>query len=112
MSASAGWGPFSASVSASLSESSTTSQQLTVSTQTTSYVSTTFHNLGANPEMNFFWQLTDVATVYDKDGIPLSSVILGEAPAVVSGPWDVKEIEETKERKVERKDRHDRPGPS
>ncbi|AJP04886.1 hypothetical protein TU94_29000 [Streptomyces cyaneogriseus subsp. noncyanogenus] len=109
VSASAGWGPFSASVSASLSESSTTSQQLTVSTQTTSYVSTTFHNLSRVPEMNLFWQLTDIATVYDKDGRPLSSVISGEAPAVVSGPWDVKEIEKTKERAVERKERHDRP---
>ncbi|CAM5531034.1 hypothetical protein BOQ63_004485 (plasmid) [Streptomyces viridifaciens] len=109
VSASAGWGPFSASVSASLSESSTTTQQLTVSTQTTTFVSTTYLNLSKHPELNLFWQLTDVATVYDENGLPLASVISGEAPPVVSGPWDVQEIEGTKQRKLERKSSHDRP---
>ncbi|GAB2712137.1 hypothetical protein [Kitasatospora kifunensis] len=109
VSASAGWGPFSASVSASLSESSTTTQQLTVSTQTTSFVSSTYQNRSKYPELNLFWQLTDVATVYDEDGRPLSSVISGEAPTVVSGPWDVQEIEGTKQKCLKRKDGHDRP---
>ncbi|OKI20334.1 hypothetical protein A6A07_36995 [Streptomyces sp. CB03911] len=109
VSASAGWGPFSASVSASLSESSTTSQQLTVSTQTTSFVSSTYQNLGEHPELNLFWQLTDVATVYDGDGLPLASMISGEAPAVVSGPWNVRAIEGTKPKRVESKHGHDRP---
>ncbi|MFF7440230.1 hypothetical protein [Streptomyces sp. NPDC008122] len=110
VSAGAGWGPFSASVSASLSESSTTSQQLTVSTQTTSFVSSTYQNLGEYSELNFFWQLTDVATVYDEDGRPLSSVVSGEVPSVVSGPWNVKEVEgDRRNRKVERKAGHDRP---
>ncbi|MFC5804982.1 hypothetical protein [Streptomyces formicae] len=113
VSASAGWGPFSASISASLSESSTTSQQLTVSTQTSSFVSSSCHNLGEYPEMNLYWQLTDIATVYDKDGRPLSSVISGEVPAVVSGPWEVRELEDTKEKKLKRKENgHDRPPPS
>ncbi|MFG3054504.1 hypothetical protein ACGFZP_26580 [Kitasatospora sp. NPDC048239] len=109
VSASAGWGPFSASVSASLSESSTTSQQLTVSTQTTSFVSNTYTNLGSYPELNLFWQLTDVATVYDKDGLPLASVISGEAPTVVSGPWEVQEIEKKDRRALVRKQSRDRP---
>ncbi|MEU8436914.1 hypothetical protein AB0F18_29215 [Streptomyces sp. NPDC029216] len=109
VSASAGWGPFSASVSASLSESSTSTQQLTVSTQTTSFVSSTYQNLGENPELNLFWQLTDVATVYDENGQPIASVISGEAPSVVSGPWEVQEIEGTKKRRLEPKARRDRP---
>ncbi|MFF2040620.1 hypothetical protein ACFVVX_09350 [Kitasatospora sp. NPDC058170] len=108
VSASAGWGPFSASVSASLSESSTSSQQLTVSSQSTSFVSSTYTNLGDHSELNLFWQLTDVATVYDKDGLPLASVVSGEAPAVVSGPWAVQVIEKSNRRKVDRKERHDR----
>ena len=108
VSASAGWGPFSASVSASLSESSTSTQQLTVSTQTTSYVSSTYQNLGENAELNLLWQLTDVVTVYDADGRPLASVISGEAPPVISGPWDVKEIEGPDKRELKRKKR-DRP---
>ncbi|MFJ7960284.1 hypothetical protein ACIQ62_28745 [Streptomyces sp. NPDC096319] len=111
VSASAGWGPFSASVSASLSESSTTSQQLTVSTETTSFVSSTYQNLGDYSELNFFWQLMDVVTVYDEDGRPLSSVISGEVPSVVSGPWNVMEIEgDRKKRELKRKPTHDRPG--
>ncbi|MER7844214.1 hypothetical protein ABTZ03_09740 [Kitasatospora sp. NPDC096077] len=111
VSASVGWGPFSASVSASLSESSTTTQQLTVSTQSTSFSSSTYHNLSAYPELNLFWQLTDVATVYAEDGSPLASVISGEAPSVVSGPWDVQEIEEDgkKRKRLRRKPAHDRP---
>ncbi|MET8702942.1 hypothetical protein ABZW10_29385 [Kitasatospora sp. NPDC004723] len=109
VSASAGWGPFSASVSASLSESSTTTQQLTVSTQSTSFVSSTYLNLGQYPELNLFWQLTDVATVYDGTGQPLASVISGEAPSVVSGPWEVQEVEKTKEKKLQPKAGHDRP---
>ncbi|MFF2949905.1 hypothetical protein ACFVVU_00935 [Kitasatospora sp. NPDC057965] len=109
VSASAGWGPFSASVSASLSESSTTTQQLTVSTQSTSFVSSTYINLGQYPELNLFWQLTDVVTVHDRTGQPLASVISGEAPSVVSGPWEVQEIEETKKKKLEQKAGHDRP---
>ncbi|MFJ5833623.1 hypothetical protein [Streptomyces sp. NPDC093089] len=102
-----GWGPFSASVNASLGQSSAKSQQVTVSTQTTSFVSSTCQNLGEHPELNLFWQLTDVATVYDENGQPLVSVISGEAPSVVSGPWDVQEIESTKKR-LEPKVRRDR----
>ncbi|UUN31626.1 hypothetical protein [Streptomyces sp. FIT100] len=109
VSAGAGWGPFSASVSASLSESSTTTQQLTVSTQSTSFISSTYVNLSRHSELNLFWELTDVATVYDKDGRPLASVLSGEAPAVVSGPWEVQEIEETKKKELKPKARHDRP---
>jgi hypothetical protein len=109
VSASAGWGPFSASVSASLSESSTTSQQLTVSTQTTSFVSSSYVNLGEHSELNLFWQLTDIATVYDSTGLPLSSVVSGEAPTLVSGPWEIKELGERKGKEVKRKEQHDRP---
>ncbi|MFE4619329.1 hypothetical protein ACFRJ7_24835 [Streptomyces sp. NPDC056747] len=92
-SASVGWGPFSASVSASLSQSSSTTQQVTVSTQTSSSVSTTYDNVkGVAPVMLLFWQLTDVLTVFDANGKPLSSVISGKQPPVVSGPFDVDEL--------------------
>ncbi|MGW4891999.1 hypothetical protein ACWEQL_06980 [Kitasatospora sp. NPDC004240] len=109
VSASAGWGPFSASVSASLSESSTTTQQLTVSTQTTSFVSSTYANLSEHAELNLFWELTDVATVYDDGGLPLASVVSGEAPSVVSGPWEIVVDKDTKQRELKSKGSHDRP---
>jgi hypothetical protein len=56
-----------------------------VSSQSTSFVSTTYVNLSKHPELNLFWELTDAATVYDESGQPLASVISGEAPPVASG---------------------------
>lgn len=91
-SASAGWGPISASVSAALSTSSTTSQQVTVTTQTTSFVANEYENKNDYPEMLLFWQLVDVVTVFDPDGNPLSSIVSGTQPVVISGPWNVDEI--------------------
>ncbi|MET8702944.1 hypothetical protein ABZW10_29395 [Kitasatospora sp. NPDC004723] len=88
-SASAGWGPFSASVSASLSKSSTRTQQVTVSTQTTSFTSNQYSNDTAHGRMCLFWQLTDVLTVFDATGTPLSSVVSAKGPTVVRGPVDV-----------------------
>ncbi|MFI6417440.1 hypothetical protein ACIBG6_08505 [Streptomyces sp. NPDC050842] len=97
-SASIGWGPFSASVSASLSQTSSTTQQVTVSTQTSSSVSTTYDNMtGVTPVMLLFWQLTDVLTVFDANGKPLSSVISGKQPPVVSGPFDVDDLRKPSE---------------
>ncbi|MFE5909050.1 hypothetical protein ACFQ6B_08180 [Streptomyces wedmorensis] len=91
-SASAGWGPFSASVNASLSKSSTKSQQVTVSTQTTSFTSNKYSNDTSHSWMCLFWQLTDVLTVFDDTGTPLSSVISARGPSVVWGPVNVDKL--------------------
>ncbi|MEV7277972.1 hypothetical protein [Streptomyces sp. NPDC093111] len=91
-SVSAGWGPVSASVSAALSSSSTTSQQLTVTTQDTSFVSNEYENKNEYPEMMLFWQLVDVVTVFDPAGNPLSAIVTGTQPVVISGPWNVDEL--------------------
>ncbi|UWE12766.1 hypothetical protein [Actinacidiphila bryophytorum] len=92
-----GWGPFSASVSAALSTSSTTSQQVTVTTQATSFVSNEYENKNSYPQMLLFWQLVDVVTVFDAEGNPLSSLVTGTQPVVISGPWNVDEIKKPKE---------------
>ncbi|MFI9159562.1 hypothetical protein [Kitasatospora aureofaciens] len=91
-SASAGWGPFSASVNASLSQSSTKAQQVTVSTQTTSFTSNRYYNEASHGWMCLFWQLTDVLTVFDRTGTPLASVVSAKGPAVVWGPVNVDEL--------------------
>ncbi|MFD0258148.1 hypothetical protein ACFXKJ_12240 [Kitasatospora indigofera] len=87
--AKAGWGPVSASVSASLSSASTTFQQVTATKQTTSFVSHRFE-LRADapaPETTFYWQLADCVTVYDTDGVSLSSLLVGTQPALIGGPY-------------------------
>ncbi|MFD7839197.1 hypothetical protein [Streptomyces sp. NPDC059761] len=88
VSASAGWGPISASISASVSGSSSTFQQVTTNTQTTSFISQAFDNTnGKSAQMFLYWQLTNVVTVFDTNGNPLSSLIYGsEEPAVINGP--------------------------
>ncbi|WP_445516351.1 hypothetical protein [Streptomyces sp. NEAU-174] len=90
VSASAGWGPISASISASVSASSSTSQQVTTNTQSTSFISQDFDNVkGSTAQMFLYWQLTDVITVFDSNGNALSSLIYGsEEPAVIGGPYD------------------------
>ncbi|UUN30290.1 hypothetical protein [Streptomyces sp. FIT100] len=95
-SASAGWGPFSASVNASLSKSSTRTQQVTVSTQTTSFMSNQYTNDSSHGRMCLFWQLTDVLTVFDCTGTPLSSVVSAKGPTVVWGPVNVDELDTEK----------------
>ncbi|WP_316528169.1 hypothetical protein [Kitasatospora brasiliensis] len=88
-SVSAGWGPVSASVSAALSTSSTNFQQVTVTEQTTSYVSEKYSlDQGAeSPEMMLYWQLADVVTIYDWGGSPLGSIVTGTQPTVIGGPY-------------------------
>jgi hypothetical protein len=89
--ASAGWGPISASISASVSASSSTFQQISTNMQTTTFVSQGFDNTkGLTSKMFLYWQLTNVVTVFDSNGDPLSSLIYGsEEPAVIDGPYDL-----------------------
>ncbi|WP_328941788.1 hypothetical protein OG259_09100 [Streptomyces sp. NBC_00250] len=91
-SAGGGWGPFSASVNASLSQSSTKSQQVTVSTQTTSFTSNQYSNDDSHGWMCLFWQLTDVLTVFDETGTQLASIVSATGPSVVWGPVDVDKL--------------------
>jgi hypothetical protein len=87
-SASAGWGPISTSISASLSSSSTHSQQVTIQTQTVRYVSETLSNNTQNIAMYFRWCLIDVVTVVDPNGKPLASVVVNQAPTIITGPFN------------------------
>lgn len=87
-SVSGGWGPISASISASLSKNSTRSQQLITSQEVTSYVSTKITNKHDEPIAFIRWQLTDVVTVLDKDTlVARASIIQLQNPTVVMGPY-------------------------
>ena len=93
LSTSAGWGPASASISSSLSASASSFQQVTVSEETTAYVSDTLTNKSTtNSVMYLRWQLTDVITVFNSSGLALSSVILAEDPVLIDGPYDPKAL--------------------
>jgi hypothetical protein len=83
-SASAGWGPVSASLSASLNTSSTSFQQY-VSTQTDSrFESRTYASDPNATRMIFRWQLYDVVTVWSAEGDRvLAQVTTAQHPDVV-----------------------------
>lgn len=91
LSAGGGWGPVSASLSASLSRTSTSFQQVTVTEQTTAYLSNTIHNPDIEPVAYFRWQLMDVITVLGNastsTATPLSSLIQAQNPTIVMGPY-------------------------
>ncbi|WP_426361858.1 hypothetical protein [Streptomyces sp. E-08] len=84
-SASVGWGPISATLSASLSVNSTTFQQVSTNVETTAFVSQTYDNTaGKKSRICFYWQLTNVLTVFDGAGVAQSSLVYGaESPAVI-----------------------------
>ncbi|TQM62506.1 hypothetical protein [Humibacillus xanthopallidus] len=84
LSASGGWGAVSASVSSTLSLSSTSFQQVTVTTESTIFNSSTFDNSGSGGAYLLFWQLTDVVTVLDASGQPKASVVTAIPPAIVA----------------------------
>ena len=90
VSASAGWGPISASVSSSLSKTSTTFQQVTVKTQQTRYESVELENKTDASRLFLKWALTDVITVFDKSNstTALSSIIMRERPILIGGPYN------------------------
>jgi hypothetical protein len=89
LSASAGWGPISASVSASLSATSTSFQQVTVTEETTHYETIVLSNPSDKTQYFLKWQLMDVVTVFDKGNqrTPLASIVLAQAPVLVGGPY-------------------------
>ena len=77
-------------MSASLSTSSTNFQQLTVTEETTSYVSEQYSldPKAGNPEMMLYWQLTDVVSIYAWGGsVPISTLTTGTPPVIITGPY-------------------------
>ncbi len=87
-SASAGWGPMSVGLSASLSATSTHSQEVSLSTENTSYLSDTLVGPeGGEAQMFIKWQLMDLISVVNPAGVLQSTVVSGLAPIVVQGPY-------------------------
>ncbi|TQM62508.1 hypothetical protein [Humibacillus xanthopallidus] len=89
ISVSGGWGPVSASLSASLSRSSTSFHQVTVSTQTTAFEEQQVSNTDPlHSAMVLVWQLMDVLTIFDASHRPLAAVLTGQRPTISSNVID------------------------
>lgn len=110
-SASAGWGPISASISGSLSASSSTMQQVFVSNEVTQYESLELSNTTDATQMFFRWQLMDVFTIFAPvtgqqtatlaapppvnpppsapgGAGPIASIVMAESPTLISDAYD------------------------
>jgi len=89
MSASVGWGPISASVSASLSTSARSLQQVAVTSETTRYETVELSNTSTSPQMFLKWQLTDVLTVFNRELMsqPLAAIVQAAQPVLIGGPY-------------------------
>lgn len=85
VSVSAGWGPIFAAASSSMTQTSTTFQQVQTSTEVTSYTSDTYDNsMGEKARVVLYWQLTNVITIVGKDEknpsgrpIPKATIVYG-----------------------------------
>lgn len=88
-SASAGWGPVSASVDASLSTSSTLSHTYTVSASTQRFDEVIYKNTSEQVETLFAWQLFDVVTIHDptKNNQAIATLVSARPPAFFMGPY-------------------------
>ena len=92
---SGGWGPVSASVSASLTTTSRSSQQVTVQNTQTKFVELTVRNEAQNPVMVLKWNLVDVVTIFTIQGnamSPASSIITNLPPTIVSPAYDLTKL--------------------
>lgn len=90
VSVSGGWGPVSASATASLSASSTSFQQISLTTEVSTFEQTVLENTAPVSRMFLKWQLMDVITVYSKDHFtPLGSIVSALKPVLVTGPWEL-----------------------
>lgn len=87
MSASAGWGPISVSVNASLNMSTTTQQSVTISETNTTYITKSFTNNSKDDIMVIHWQLIDTVLITKASPSAPSDVLasfaVAYAPAVV-----------------------------
>lgn len=87
LSSSFGWGPVSASLSANLSSSSTSFQQVSVSSESTQYESLELHNKSKHTQLFLRWQLTDVITVYQNlSAAALDAAFTDPFPPPANGP--------------------------
>lgn len=86
-----GWGPISASLSASLSKTSTTMQQVVVTKETVAYHEVKIENPTPDARMFLRWQLTDVITIF-KNLEPVASLVSGSIPSIVSKPYDPEKL--------------------
>jgi hypothetical protein len=115
-SASAGWGPISASISGSLSTNASTFQQLILSSETTQYESLELKNESDVGQLYLKWQLTDVVTILGPDpqtlgtavtpgpktlplppstpgGFgPIAMMVTAQTPVLIDGPYDPKKL--------------------
>jgi hypothetical protein len=91
LNASAGWGPISASVSASLSTTSRSMQQVAVSTETTRYETVELSNQDAAPKLFLRWQLMEVLTVFSKEPEirPITAIVQAVLPTLIGGPYQL-----------------------
>lgn len=83
--ASAGWGPVSASISASLSRSSTVGHSLTLTEETESSMIDTFENEGDEEELVLFWNIVDVYTWVSRKTnmfMPMASIEMVQSPPI------------------------------
>jgi hypothetical protein len=90
MSAGGGWGPVSASISASLNMSASVFQQVTISEQASTYVSDVVTNNSESPILALRWQMVDVLTIFATGGMPLSAVSSGSV--VIVQPYDLSKM--------------------
>lgn len=92
--ASGGWGPISASVSASLSQNATTMQQVSVHEETSMFCSQTLDNsAGTNAIVILRWQLMDVYNIFSPVSSSNSSQLLasftsGQSPAICANSYN------------------------
>ncbi|WP_043710610.1 hypothetical protein [Corallococcus macrosporus] len=91
-SASAGWGPMSVGISASLSASSTSFQEVSLSTEYTAYVSDTLTATADHTQMFLKWQMMDMVSVLAPNGEVLSSIVNGLSPVVLQGPYNLTDL--------------------
>jgi hypothetical protein len=84
-----GWGPISARFSASLSRTTTGFQQVTVTEQSTAFMSLQLHNTDPkNTKVVLCWQLIDMIGVFDQDDKAISTVSQAANP-VLSVSYDL-----------------------
>lgn len=89
MDASAGWGPISLGINASLSSTSTNTQQVTIADEITTHESRTMRSTSDQPVVYFRWQVVDVISIIaTQNSEKLQHVVITEQdPAITTGPF-------------------------
>lgn len=82
-----GWATFSASMSASLNRNTTRTQEISMHTETTRFVTDVIRNETTNTQVYLKWQLMDVFTIANNDNV-LSRVEVGQSPQIFAEPYN------------------------